>query len=304
MTTDLPNRSSLLLVRNRAGVSVPFSVEALATSLQVTGIEPPDAYAIAARLGAGLPTESAVEVDSSALMERAAELLEAMVGPAAAERYRGWRRFRQLGRPLVLCLLGAPGVGKSTLATGLALRLGIHRVVPTEAVREVLRTVVPKAVLPELHVSAHDAVAIRPGNDGGGFLRQARAVSSAATAVAARAVAEGRHVLLVGAHLVPGETRAQLAARGVDAIVLEVLLTLEDEDLHRARMLRRLRSDPAMPGARHLQNFRAVRSLQQQLRELARAGNVVGHDVASSERLTEWIVDHVVAEACLAADPR
>ena len=52
------------------------------------------------------------------------------------------------GRPVVIVLGGAPGSGKSTLATNLAVRLDITRVVTTDAMREVLRVVVPATVLP------------------------------------------------------------------------------------------------------------------------------------------------------------
>lgn len=294
-----PTTSSLLLVHNRAGVSMPFSIDVLATSLLVTGIQPPDAYAIASRLGESLQLEGHGEVDSGQVADRAAELLEALVGPAEAARFRAWRQFRHLGRPLVLCLLGAPGVGKATLATSLAMRLGIHRVLPTEAVREVLRTVVAKSVLPELHLAAHEAVTSQKAPMGDGFLRQAAAVNQAAAAVAARSVAEGRNVLLVGAHLVPGGMRQELQQRGSSAVIVELLLTLADEKLHRARLLRRARCDPAMPGVRHLKHFPAVRALQDQLCELARANGVVRHEVGSEKALVEWVVDHTLAAAGL-----
>lgn len=281
------SRSRLILVQNRAGISVPFRIETLATSLLVAGVDPPDAYAIASRLETSLELEGREEIASSEIAARVADLLEALVDPVAAERFRAWRRFRLLGRPLVLCLMGAPGVGKSTAATGLSLRLGIHRVVSTESVREVLRTVIPSSALPELHRSILDT--------GDGFLRQARAVGSAAAAAAAGTVHAGRSILLVGAHLAPGETRSLLQERGSDALVVEMLLVLDDERLHRARMLRRLRSDPTTPAARHLQSFHAVRALQARLDELARQNGVVRHDLAGDAGLAEWVVDHVVA---------
>ena len=48
-------------------------------------------------------------------------------------------RWRQLDVPLVILIGGATGVGKSTIATQLAARLGIVRVVATDAIREVMR---------------------------------------------------------------------------------------------------------------------------------------------------------------------
>ncbi len=289
--------TSLLLVHDRYGTSRPFSVEILANSLLVTGIQPPDAYAIASLLGTSLRAGGHREVESQRVAELAGELLDALVGPAEAGRYRAWRKFCHLGRPLVLCLLGAPGVGKASLATSLAARLGIHRVVPTEAVREILRTVIGKSLLPELHLPAHEVVTSPRDPFGSGFLRQAQAISAAATAVAERSVADGRNVLLVGAHLVPGGIRQELQQRGSPAVVVELLLTLDDERLHRTRLLRRVRSDPAMPGVRHLQHFGAVRALQDKLLELARANGVVAHEVATEKLLVEWIVDHTLAGA-------
>lgn len=297
MNHPLSSDSALLLVQNRQGISLPFSIELLANSLLVTGIQPPDAYAIASRLGTSLRLEGHLEIDSDRVAQRAADLMEALIGPAAAARYRAWRRFRHLGRPLVLCLLGAPGVGKAQMATSLAARLGIHRVLPTEAVREILRTVVGKALMPELHLPAHEAVTSASDPFGNGFLRQAQAVSAAAAAVAERSVAEGRNVLLVGAHLVPGGMRDELRQRGSSAVVVEVLLTLADERQHRARLLRRVRSDPAMPGVRHVQHFGAVRALQDKLAEFARSNGVVAHDVASELVLVDWVVDRALAAA-------
>lgn len=293
----MQDHDTLLLVRNRSGVGTPFSLEVLATSVLVAGVDVGSAYGLARRVVDACAAQGSRTVGSDQLARGVAEALEAAVGPEAAERYRGWRSSRRLGRPLVLCVQGAPGVGKSTFATRLAPRLGFTRVVPTEAVREVLRTVVPKDVLPELHLSAHDAAIDSHDLECSAFLRQARAVTGAAAAVAARSVAEGRSVLLVGAHLVPGGIAAHLRERGCAAQVLEVLLTLDDERLHRARMLRRLRSDPALPGIRHLRAFAGVRQLQQLLRRLAREGGVVAHDAANEDLVLAWIVDHVLAVA-------
>ena len=46
-----------------------------------------------------------------------------------------------------------------SLTTQLAVRLDITRVVTTDAIRDVLRTVVPVNVLPELHQSTFEVVA-------------------------------------------------------------------------------------------------------------------------------------------------
>ncbi|MBX3463689.1 MAG: hypothetical protein KF830_10985 [Planctomycetes bacterium] len=313
MPIDCSVTGPLILVRNHAGVTLPFSTGMLATSILVTGIATPLAYELAADIAAELHTGPAREVDGDDLVERVAVRLEARVDAAAAERYRAWRKARRCGRPLVLCLSGAPGVGKSTVATRLALRLGVQRVVPTDAIREVLRTVIPASVLPELHLAAYEAARTERRRDAAdsAFVRQARAVGGALVAVADRMVREGRSVLIEGAHLLPGDVRDELRRRDSQAIVVELLCTMDDERLHRAYMLRRTRVDPAQPGLRHLRNFAAIRALQEDLRDWARAAGVLWHDLGNLHGLTESIVDRFVAEAqaaaaegrCVAAEP-
>lgn len=282
----------LLLIRNRAGVSSPFSLEKLSTNLMTSGVDVRMAHAIADDILGGLQPGDQI-LTSSDVADRATTLLAERAGPVAAERYAAWRRFKHSGRPLVLCILGAPGVGKSTAALQLALRLGLHRTIPTEGIREVMRTLVPDTVLPELHVAAHDAADNRDGSKPNGFLRQARAVTSAALSVAESAVRERRSVAVVGSHLLPGAMRDAFERNCSDAVVLEVLLTLEDRELHRASMLRNTRSDPANPGVRHIRNFQAVRALQSEFQHMANAAGVVAQDLANPETLTAFVVDRV-----------
>ncbi len=105
---------------------------------------------------------------------------------------------------IVLC--GAPGTGKSTLATRIAVRLDITRVVTSDAIRDVLRTVVPKRSLPELHRSTFELVVPDSPEPFSGFDRQCNAVGSAAVAIADRLADEHRSLILEGVHMLPGAT--------------------------------------------------------------------------------------------------
>ncbi|MCR9245613.1 MAG: hypothetical protein NXI31_11320 [bacterium] len=298
MPIDYQTSGPLIRVRNRGGITQPFATGMLATSVLVTGVATPLAFELAASIADDLRRRQIEEISSDELVERTALELEVRVGAVAGERFRAWHAARASGRPLVLGLWGAPGVGKSGIGNRVALRLGVDRVVPTDAIRETLRTVVPESVLPELHLAAHAAWIdpAAPGSDSP-FVRQAQAVGGAVVAALDRMTRDGRSVLVAGAHCLPGDLRAGLAERGSNAVVVELLLTLDDERLHRARMLRRARSAAARPGARHLDHFPAIRELQCALVEQARSVRVPSYDVAGFEGLVEGIVDRYVAEA-------
>jgi 2-phosphoglycerate kinase len=300
MPSDLAidRNDSLIQVRDRRGVDLPFSKGLMATSILATGLETGRAHAIAADVERILRNRQTREVGADDLANLAIQAIERTAGREAAERYSAWRRAKRAGCPIVVALGGAPGVGKSTIATRLALRLGINRVVPTDAVREVLRTVVPDTVLPELHVSTYESIERHGEADMSltNFRRQAHAVLSASVAVAARLTSERRSVILEGAHLLPGEVRRHLAERGSDAIVIELLMTVAHEDAHRDHLTQRLRAEPARGGARHLTHLPVIRRLQDELRSLAHSADVAEHDVAHPEDLTQRIVDQVVRE--------
>ena len=97
-----------------------------------------------------------------------------------ARRYLAWRAAKRSPRPIVVLIGGATGVGKSTVATKLAARLGITRVIPTDTVREVMRTFMPAMQAPELHSSSFE-VGGGAGQLIDGFLRQSRSVAAGST---------------------------------------------------------------------------------------------------------------------------
>ena len=84
-----------------------------------------------------------------------------MLGDLAGDRYaknfRRWGEVERLDVPLVILIGGATGVGKSTIATQLAVRLSIVRVVATDAIREVMRSTLTHELMPTLHTSSFHA---------------------------------------------------------------------------------------------------------------------------------------------------
>lgn len=269
MPTDLSPHASrgVIQVRDRAGVGLPFSKGLMATSILATGVETDVAFGIAAEIERELRHRGQGEIDADQLVKLAVKIITRNVGGDVADRYRAWRRAKRTGRPVFIALGGAPGIGKSTLATRLAVRLGITRIVTTDTIREVLRSVIPQTVLPELHVSTYEA---DDGTDGEArllpvFERQASAVGAATAAVIRRLAAERRSAIVEGVHILPGQLSRQLADDDSLPITVELLLTLRDEQLHRAHLTCRLHGEPARGGQRHLRRFANIRLLQQSL---------------------------------------
>lgn len=293
MPSDLVAPAGAVVVRDAHGLGLPFSRGLLATSILATGCETDLAYAIASDVQRALARRGAPEIDAAELADLAARTL-AERNPMMAQRYLAWRRMRAEGRPLVVILGGAPGVGKSTVSTRLAVRLGITRIVTTDTIREVLRTVIPPSVLPELHVSTYEAAgAGAAGPDV--YLRQARVVGAAVAAVARRLIAERRSAIVEGVHLLPGELATALAEVTPTPYLVELMLTLDDAAAHRAHLAARASGEPARGGQRALDQFEAIRALQALLVERAGAAGVVTADLVDPRALLESVLERVLA---------
>ena len=125
-------------------------------------------------------------------------------------RFRQWWNMRDLERPLVVLLGGVTGVGKSTVATQLAGRLGFVHVIATDQVRQVVRAFFSHEFLPSVHHSSFDvaARALRrcPRTTQGtvaGFLRRSTTSRPGVDALVERAVSDRTPMVLEGVHLLP-----------------------------------------------------------------------------------------------------
>ena len=98
-----------------------------------------------------------------------------------------------MNKPVILLIGGATGTGKSTVATEVAHRLGIHRVTSTDVVRETLRAFFAPEYMPSIHRSSFDA---EPGEElVEAFLAQTKEVLVAVEAAVERARETGVPVI-------------------------------------------------------------------------------------------------------------
>jgi len=295
MPADLASRDERILIHDRSGNSLPFSRGIMATSLLATGIPTEEAYRLASAVQLQLLETDTSDLDAEDLVAFTTAALGKIVGGTEiAERWESWRQAKRTGRPLVIVLGGAPGVGKSTIATRLAVRLDITRVVTTDAIREVLRIVVPAVVLPELHQSTFELVVDGSVDPYAGFDRQSDAVGAAAVAVADRLACERRSMIIEGVHIRPGAFSTALAEHPAEPIVVERLIVRRRIDLHEESLRRRRFSEPLRAGRRHLDGLDRIRSIQDHLLAQADLARVPVVDIADTGEFTQDLVHEIV----------
>jgi 2-phosphoglycerate kinase len=211
-------------------------------------------------------------ITSAELAEITLAVLREVAGERYAKNFIRWREVESLDIPLVVLIGGTTGVGKSTLATQLAARLGVVRVVATDAIREVMRSMFSAELMPTLYTSSFQAdTALREPPVGSadaltvGFREQTAAVAVGINALVDRAAVEGTSIVIEGAHVVPGFFDA--AAERILAV--PVVLTVEDEDMHRSHFVARGNDVIARPAQRYAEGFANIRRLQHYVKSQA-----------------------------------
>jgi len=290
---DLPRP---ILVTGK-GKGTPFSKGLFSQSLLAAAIEPSDAFDVAREVEGELVRRGVSEVDSAELRRLAHETLHRRAGERAAERYLAWRRCQAGEKPMILLLGGATGVGKTSLAHEVAHRLGIRRVVSTDAIRQVMRTMLSAELVPAIHASSYEAhrvvTEIGTGDDPvvDAFRAQATTVSVGVRAMMDRAVAENASMILDGISVVPG--LIDLEPYGERAQVIFLLVASLDEDAFITRFAARAKDAVGRPPHRYVENLDSILRIQDYLLELAEAGGVPIVDNSSFDASVISIIGHV-----------
>jgi 2-phosphoglycerate kinase len=280
-----------------AGKGIPFSKGLLSQSLLAAAIEPSDTFDVAREIEGELMRRGASEVDSSELRRLACETLERLADERAAERYLAWRKCREAEKPMILLLGGAAGAGKTSLGHEVAHRLGIQRVVSTDAIRQVMRIMLSPALVPAIHVSsynAHQVVAERATGDDpvvDAFRVQATTVSVGARAMMDRAVAENRSMILEGVSVVPGLIDLE-RYRGLAHVIFLLVASL-DEDAFSTRFAARAKNAVGRPPHRYIENLDSILRIQEYLLELAEEEGIPIVDNSLFDASVVSIIRHV-----------
>ena len=272
-----PSEAHIVISDREPGL--PFSKGLMASQVMVTGLSPYRAYQVAEKVENRLREESRSSLTSDELSDVAFEVIRDLHGERYAKNLLRWREVEHLDVPLVILIGGATGVGKSTIATQLAARLGIVRVVATDAIREVMRSMLSPELMPTLHTSSFQAdTALRelPSKSADalilGFREQTAAVSVGINALIERAAVEGTSIIIEGVHVVPGFF--DLGLYGERIVAVPFLVTIEDEERHVSHFAAREDAVAARPARRYADGFDKIRKLQRWVKSQA-----LSHDV-------------------------
>lgn len=260
-------------VRTAAGNVSPFSRAELRRCLESCGLTSEESADITRKVHVELLRENATHTSSHHLRRLTYRRLKEDLGPGSARRYLVWMEFLHSGRPLLLLIGGVPGSGKSTIANDIAHRLDSARTQSTDMLREVMRMLVPKQLMPVLHASSFTAWRALPGSRMGrepganavldGYHAQAELVSVAVQAAIQRALTERVSLVIEGVHLHPAVL--QRVPHDTDAIVVPILLAVLKPEQLRARIRGRGRKVPDRRTERYLDHFDDIWRLQSDL---------------------------------------
>jgi 2-phosphoglycerate kinase len=297
-----------ILIREASGSKMPYSRGILAQSLMALGLGPQLSHGVAKRAEEVLWRLGTREVPRPQLRRVVRGLLVQEAGIDFARRYELLRSVRRPHKPIVVMIGGVSGVGKSTLATELAYRLGISRIVSSDSVRQALRSLISEELSPALHASSFSAwrTELLPGETSTaapkrkrvvrGFQMQVQQLNTALSAIIDRNVEEQTSVVMEGIHIVPG---FMSGARTDGATVVELVLAVGDAELHRGRFEKRdAETRQHRPMNKYLEHFAEIRMLQDFIKKRAGEEGMSVLEGGDLDAAVEQAID-IILEAVL-----
>ena len=270
--SERDNRSRRVIIIDEHSNMVPYSKGLTASAIMASGVHPSRAYDIAADIEEGLIERGEAQVREDDLHRLIFRTIREDMGERYAGNYEKYHSLSRMHKPLVILIGGSTGVGKSTIATMLATRLGIVRIVSTDAVREVMRAFFARELMPAIHTSSFAAgSALRhplPEEVDpvvAGFRDQTTAVLVGVRALINRAITEGTHIIIEGTHVAPGFVKPEDFP---GAFVEQLIITVKDEALHRSHFyIREMETQGSRPFLRYVEHFEDIRRIQEYLVE-------------------------------------
>lgn len=257
---------------------LPYSKGLMASAVMATGLAPARSYVIAKQIEDKLYEQGVKSLSIEELRTVAVTVIASKAGEGFAEKYLKWQALAQLDKPLIIMIGGTTGVGKSTVATELAHRLAITRIVATDSIRQVMRAFFSEELMPTLHRSSYDAwkalkspLPRSADKVNVAFSEQTAAVLVGVKAVVDRAILEGVNMILEGVHLAPGFIMTEYK----NATVIPMIISIDEEELHKSHFyVREIETDGSRAYIRYRENFENIRKIGENIKNLAQKHKV------------------------------
>lgn len=254
----------------------PYSKGIMAQSLMASGLPPNIAYDAARSIEMKLKSTQTRTITRENLRRMTYNILKHESSREHADRYLLWRELKKPGKPLIIMIGGATGVGKSTVAAEVAYRLGITRIICTDVIRAVMRGMISPGLLPAIHASSYSVaetltVPLPEKSDPIliGFSEQVSKIAVGVNAVIERAAEEKISTVIEGVHVVP---RCFPEHSGVHEII--IIIAVDDLNAHKARFYQRYENNIDRPPEKYVSHFEAIRDIQEYISKMARNCNI------------------------------
>jgi 2-phosphoglycerate kinase len=165
-----------------------------------------------------------------------------------------------------------------------------------------MRALFTAKLMPTLYTSSFDADSAlrepppRPADKViVGFREQTAAVAVGIQAIVQRAAVERTSVIVEGAHVVPGFL--DLGENEERVLIIPVVITVEDEDLHRIHFAARSTDSSSRPFERYQKGFPNIRKVQKYIKSQALSHSVPVIPNYSLDQALSALIDLVVERA-------
>ncbi|TYB31147.1 MAG: 2-phosphoglycerate kinase [Candidatus Mcinerneyibacterium aminivorans] len=198
-----------IFVIKNDGKKYPFSRGIMSRSLTRSGISVEGSYDIVRSIKKNLVDRNIKKIESQELVKKISKELQKR-GRILEEKYfRVSRQMKYFKKPIFILIGGGSGVGKSTISSAIGHRLGINRVIGTDTIREIMRSILTSNLVPTLHESSFKAgekieTSLVQDKLIYGFEQQISLVSQGVSSVLKRGIKEGLNMVINGVHIVPG----------------------------------------------------------------------------------------------------
>ncbi|MDD3776946.1 MAG: 2-phosphoglycerate kinase [Actinomycetota bacterium] len=292
MDNQYPLEPDVIVISDKKS-GLPFSKGILASSISVAGLDYVTSHRIASDIQEYFIANKINSVSLEELRSLAFRFIKEEVGLEHAEKYLLWQSVGKLKKPTIILIGGATGVGKSTIATLIASRLNITRIVSTDAIREVMRASVSDKLIRPLRGSSYNAYKNLTLPPSGvepvilGFREQVMAVAVGVEAIIRRSVEEKSDIVIEGAHVVPGYLDIEEFAS--KALVIEIVISVPDREVHKEHFTKRtFETQGSRPMQRYIKHLDKIQIIQLYIEELAAKNGV--------KKIINYDLDSTVAE--------